>query len=111
MATKIKNIGVDVSVKPEDECSDNNCPFHNDLKIRGNIFEGIIVSDKMDGSIVVEMRYLHKLKKYNVYERRKTKICAHIPQCLSAKKGDKVKIAECKPISKTKNFVLIDKLN
>ncbi|RLG14106.1 MAG: 30S ribosomal protein S17 [Candidatus Nanohalarchaeota archaeon] len=107
----MKNIGLEVNVKPKEECHDSNCPFHSTLKIRGNVFEGVVVSDKMDKTAVVEMRYLHKLKKYKVYERRKTKLYAHIPECLSAKKGDLVKIAECRPISKTKKFVLIDILN
>ena len=109
--TNIKNIGLKVNTKPKEECYDKNCPFHGNLKIRGNIFEGFVVSDKMDKTVVVEMKYLHKLKKYRVYERRKTKLYAHIPECLSAKKGNKVKISECRPISKTKKFVIIDILN
>ncbi|MCK5039589.1 MAG: 30S ribosomal protein S17 [Candidatus Aenigmarchaeota archaeon] len=108
--TGAKNIGVKVSVKPKEECSDDNCPFHNTVKIRGNIFEGIVVSDKMDKTVVVEINYLHKLKKYKAYERRKTKLYVHVPECLDAKKGEKVKIGECRPLSKTKKFVLIDKL-
>jgi small subunit ribosomal protein S17 len=33
---------------------------------------------------------------------------AHNPPCINAKEGDVVKIAECRPLSKTKKFVVIE---
>jgi len=38
-----------------------------------------------------------------------SRITAHNPPCIGAKTGDKVKIAECRPISKTKSFVVVEK--
>ena len=38
-----------------------------------------------------------------------SRITAHNPPCLDAQRGDKVKIAECRPLSKTKNFVVVEK--
>ncbi|MCK4969892.1 MAG: 30S ribosomal protein S17, partial [Thermoplasmata archaeon] len=35
------------------------------------------------------------------------KYSAHNPPCLSAKEGDNVTIAECRPLSKTVNFVVV----
>ncbi|HER54639.1 MAG TPA: 30S ribosomal protein S17, partial [Candidatus Bathyarchaeota archaeon] len=35
---------------------------------------------------------------------------AHCPPCLDVKAGDKVRLAECRPISKTVGFVVIEKL-
>ena len=35
---------------------------------------------------------------------------AHIPDGMDVKEGDKVIIKECRPISKTKNFVIIERV-
>ena len=50
------------------------------------------------------------IKEMTKWEKRKTKITVHIPECIDIKKQDKVKIGECRPISKTKKFVIIDKI-
>lgn len=105
---KIRDIGYDIK-PPEDVCNDDKCPFHGTLPIRGKILKGIVVSDRMQRSIVVRVDYLHYVKKYERYEKRKSRITAHNPSCINAKKGNKVKIAECRPLSKTKSFVVIEK--
>jgi small subunit ribosomal protein S17 len=51
-----------------------------------------------------------KIAKYERYEKRRSKIHAHNPSCLDAKAGDRVKIAECRPISKTKSYVVVEVL-
>ena len=108
MAKKARDIGIDVQ-PPEGECDDENCPFHGTLPVRGQILEGVVVSDKMPKTVVVERTYLRKIAKYERYEKRKSKIQAHNPPCIAAKVGDFVKIAECRPLSKTKSFVVIEK--
>ena len=107
---KFRDIGYVVK-PPEKECEEPDCPFHGTLPVRGKILEGIVVSDKMQRTVVIERNYLHFLPKYERYERRRTRISAHNPACLNVKKGDKVKIAECRPLSKTKNFVVIEKMS
>ena len=102
-----KNIGLNVPV-PEKECNDVNCPFHGNLPVRGQVITGKVVSDRMQGSVVVSRDYLHYVKKYKRYEKRSSKLHAHNPPCLGAKVGDTVKIAECRPISKTKTFVVVE---
>jgi len=106
---KVRDIGYDVK-PPEQECNDPKCPFHGTLPVRGKILEGKVVSAKMQGSIVVERNYLHYLPKYERYERRHSRISAHSPPCMEVKKGNIVKIAECRPLSKTKHFVVIEKV-
>jgi small subunit ribosomal protein S17 len=101
------NIGLNVSV-PEKECDDVNCPFHGTLPVRGQVITGKVVSDKMRGSVVVARDYLHFVKKYKRYEKRSSKLHAHNPPCIGAKVGDNVKIAECRPLSKTKTFVVVE---
>ncbi|UUX91732.1 30S ribosomal protein S17 [Methanoplanus endosymbiosus] len=102
-----KNTGLNVAV-PEKECNDVNCPFHGTLPVRGQVITGKVVSDKMQGSVVIARDYLHYVKKYKRYEKRSSKIHAHNPSCLGVKVGDTVKIAECRPISKTKKFVVVE---
>ena len=41
---------------------------------------------------------------------QKTRVHAFNPLCINAKEGDTVKIIECRPLSKTKNFVVIEKI-
>jgi small subunit ribosomal protein S17 len=102
-----KNIGINVKI-PEKECDDVNCPFHGTLPVRGQVITGKIVSDRMQGTCVVARDYLHYVKKYKRYEKRSSKLHAHNPDCVGAKVGDSVKIAECRPISKTKKFVVVE---
>ncbi|RLG15634.1 MAG: 30S ribosomal protein S17 [Candidatus Nanohalarchaeota archaeon] len=106
---KIKNIGIPTKNKPKEECSDKNCPFHGSLKVRGRTFLGTIISEKMDSSVIVSWSYTTSLPKYERLMRNNSKIAAHIPPCIHAKKGDKVLISECRPLSKKKSFVVIEK--
>ncbi len=105
-----RNIGLEVK-PPEQECSDKNCPFHGVLSVRGQVLEGVVVSDKMNKTVVVQHEYLKYISKYERYERRRSKIHAHNPPCINAEVGDFVKIAECRPISKTKAFVVVEKVD
>ncbi len=104
----MRDIGINVR-KPEKECEDVDCPFHGTLPVRGQILEGEVVSDKAPKTVVVQRIYLKKIPKYERYEKRRSKIHAHNPPCINAKVGDVVKIAECRPLSKTKSFVVIEK--
>lgn len=103
----VKDIGIDVKL-PERECDDEKCPFHGHLKVRGKILEGVVVSAKAPKTVIVKRDYLHYIPKYERYERRRSRIAAYNPECLNAKEGDVVKIAECRPLSKTKAFVVIE---
>lgn len=96
--------------KPKKTCEDINCPFHGTLSLRGHTLEGIVVSDKMEKTIIVRRDYLNYVPKYRRYERRRANVAAHNPPCLEIKAGDKVKLAECRPVSKTVAFVVIEKL-
>jgi small subunit ribosomal protein S17 len=106
--SEMRDIGLNVKV-PEKECDDINCPFHGTLPVRGQILEGEVVSDKAPKTVVVLRSYLKKIAKYERYEKRQSKIHAHNPPCINAKVGDIVKIAECRPLSKTKSFVVVEK--
>ena len=94
---------------PSATCDDVNCPFHGTLSVRGKVMDGIVVSDRMQKSVVVRIEYVDYYPKYERYARKSSRITAHNPPCIDARNGDKVKIAECRPLSKTKNFVVVDK--
>lgn len=96
--------------KPKKTCNDTNCPFHGTLSIRGHTLEGVVISDKMDKTIVVRRDYLNYVPKFKRYERRHSHIPAHNPPCINVKEGNLVKIAECRSISKTVSFVVVEKL-
>lgn len=95
---------------PSRECSDPCCPFHGHLKVRGIILTGTVYKKRMNRTIVVRREYLHYVRKYKRYEKRRSNIPAHLPDCIDVREGDKVKIAECRPISKTVSFVVVEKL-
>ena len=77
------------------------------FSIRGRVFVGTVISAKMQKTVTVEWERKHYLKKYERYEKRRTKLKAHNPMCINAKEGDRVVIAECRPLSKTKKFIII----
>ena len=90
-------------------CNDPNCPFHGSLSLRGRVLEGVVSKAKMNKTVIVKRDYLHYVSKYKRYERRRSHIPAHNPPCINASDNDRVKIAECRPISKTVSFVVIEK--
>jgi small subunit ribosomal protein S17 len=110
MKQNTRNIGIEVE-KPKKSCSDDKCPFHGTLPVRGKVFVGKVVTDKSAKTVIVRWDFSHYNSKYQVYERRHSKVAAYKPECIDAKKGDTVKIAECRPLSKTKKFVVVEKVN
>lgn len=101
------NIGLDIK-EPKKECSDKHCPFHNGLKIRGREFIGEVIRVNRQKTVMVEWPRSYYLPKYERYEKRRTRLSAHLPDCFDIKIGDSVRIVECRPISKTKNFVVVE---
>lgn len=68
---------------------------------------GVVVSNSMDKTIVVAVERLVKHSFYKKYIKRTTKFKAHdnSNQC---QVGDKVKIVETRPLSKTKRWRLVE---
>ncbi len=87
-------------------CDDKNCPVHGTLKTRGAELVGTIVSDKASKTAIVEREYTKFNYKYERSLRKRSRIPAHNPECMSAKLGDTVKMAESRKLSKTKAFVI-----
>jgi small subunit ribosomal protein S17 len=106
---KTRNIGIKAE-PPKNTCKDIKCPWHGRLSLRGRIFTGKVVSDKASKTVIVRWDYHSFIPKYERYERRHSKVVAYNPECIDAKKGDIVRISECRPLSKTKKFVVIEKV-
>ncbi len=104
-----RNIGLNVAT-PTEICTDIHCPFHGQLPVRGQTINGIVVSDKRKGTISVKKEFMHYVSKYERYEKRTSLYSAHAPPCLHIKVGDNVRIAECRPLSKTITFVAVEKI-
>jgi len=64
---------------------------------------GLVVSDKMDKTVVVEVKRLVPHPLYHKIVRRRVKIKAHDAQN-SCQVGDKVLIEETRPISRDKHW-------
>ena len=71
------------------------------------VMQGVVVSDKMDKSVVVlvERRVMHPLNKKFI--KRSSKFAAH-DETNKHKVGDRVWIEECRPISKRKSWVVLE---
>ena len=92
------------------KCNDQKCHFHGYTSVRGRSLTGTVISTKMRKTVIIEFDRLFYLKKYERYEKRRTRLKAHNPECINAKDGDVVEVMECRPLSKTKNFMIIRKL-
>jgi len=68
---------------------------------------GRIVSNKMDKSVTVMIERQIKHPLYGKYIKRSTKVRAHDEEN-SCNEGDKVIIAECRPLSKSKSWRVIE---
>jgi small subunit ribosomal protein S17 len=69
--------------------------------------EGRVISNKMQKTVTVliERQVQHSL--YGKYARRSTKVHAH-DEAGECREGDLVRIVECRPLSKTKSFKVVE---
>lgn len=72
------------------------------------ILEGKVVSTKMMKTVVVEVERVFRHPIYKKVIKRHKKYKAHNEK-FQLEKGDQVRIQECRPISKDKHFVVIEK--
>jgi small subunit ribosomal protein S17 len=70
------------------------------------ILQGVVVSDKMDKTVTVQVERRFKHPLYKKFIRRSKKYAAHDENNV-VKIGDMVKIRECRPISKRKTWEVV----
>ncbi len=102
-----RNIGIPITV-PKKKCNDKHCPFHGILSVRGKLFEGKVVSAKAKNTIVLQKESLVYFSKFKRYARSKNTIHAYKPSCIDVEEGDSVLTAECRPVSKSVSFVVVE---
>ncbi len=73
-------------------------------------FKGKVVSTKMKNTVVVEVEHETRHPLYKKTVKRTKNFVAHV-EGLELTEGEYVNIAETKPISKTKHFLVIGKTN
>ena len=74
------------------------------------VLRGVVVSDSMDKTVVVEVSRVktHPLygKKFATHQRYKAHDAENV-----YKKGDEVEMSSCRPYSKDKKFIVVNKIN
>lgn len=89
-------------------CMDKQCPHHGSVRTHGRTFVGTVIEAKMQKTATVEWPRTRYIQKYERTATERSRVKAHNPSCIEAKKGDIVKIQECRPLSKTKTFVIVE---
>ncbi|MDH5830127.1 30S ribosomal protein S17 [Luteimonas sp. M1R5S18] len=79
----------------------------NNSEKKQNTVQGRVVSDKMDKTVTVLVERNVKHALYGKYIRRSTKLHAHDADN-AAKEGDIVRLVEVAPMSKTKNWRVVE---
>lgn len=78
----------------------------NTLAIRGKTLVGTVTKYKAAKTVTVEWERTLKDKKYERTLKQKNKVQAHVPENVELKEGDMVEISECRPVSKSKKFIV-----
>ena len=74
---------------------------------RGRVFYGTVVK-KFNRRAVVEFERTVKVRKYERFMRKKTRLHSRIPAGVEVNVGDYVKVQECRPLSKITHSVVIE---
>ena len=101
------NIGLKVNA-PKRECEDIHCPFHGNLSIRGKLFDGKVTGSKARQTITLQKESAVYFSKFKRYASGKSTIHAHVPGCIDVESGNHVLTAECRPISKSVSYVVVE---
>ena len=104
-----RNIGISVKKSTKSPINgEKNNPFNGSLSIRGKLFEGVVIQAKGKRTVTLQKESPIYFTKFRRYGRSKNRIHAHVPSNLDVKEGDRVVAAECRPISKSVSFVVVE---
>ena len=68
----------------------------------------MVLSTKMNRTVIIRRDYLHYIKKYNRFEKRHNNLACHLsPAFARTRIGDIVTVGQCRPLSKTVKFNVI----
>ena len=77
---------------------------------RGRVFEGVVVK-KFPKRIVISQERTVRVKKYERFRKTNSKIHARLPESLDVNLGDRVRVQECRPLSKIIHHIVIEKVD
>ena len=80
------------------------------IPVRGQTFVGTVTSAKRQKTVRVAWDWKQYIPKYERYAQKRSVVHAHVPDDISVKESEMVKIKETRPISKTKHFIVIEKV-
>ena len=73
------------------------------------MLEGRVSSVGMLKTITLERNNVRYMQKYERFEKRTSILSAHLPSCIGeVNVGDSVKVMECRPLSKTVSFCVVE---
>ena len=107
--TKNKQVlGFEVKADLEDNKHyDKKCPFTGSLSVKNELLRGKVVKRDMNRSATIEWTKIKSVPKYERFELVRNKLRVHNPPVINAQIGDLVIAARTRPLSKTKNHVII----
>lgn len=103
-----RNIGIGTRRPPGPACDDHNCPHHGRLSVRGKLFDGRVTGAKARQTATLQKDMPIYFAKFKRYARGKSTIHAHVPKCVEVEAGDSVLAAECRPLSKSVSYVIVE---
>jgi small subunit ribosomal protein S17 len=92
---------------PKNACTDGNCPFHGSVNVKKETFKGTVIKRDSTHTATIEWFRPRLVPKYERYEIRRSRMRVHNPACVDAQIGDSVFVAKTRPLSKTKNAVVL----
>jgi len=93
---------------PKKSCTDQKCPFHGQINVKKVLITGTVIKKDLNHSATIEWSRPYYIHKYERYEMRKSRLRVHNPPCLNAQIEDQVIVAKTRPLSKTKNHIIIN---
>lgn len=105
---RTRNAGIGVEPPTKSDCDDQNCPYHGNLSVRGKLFDGRVTGSKARRTATLQKDVPIYFAKFKRYARGKSTIHAHVPACMDVESGDSVLAAECRPISKSVSYVVVE---
>ena len=98
-------LGIKSPQKPEQY--DKKCPFYGELVVKKETLVGTIIKKDTNRSATIELKRSKYVPKYERYEVRRFTLRVHNPTSINAQIGQKVLVAKTRPLSKTKNHVIL----
>ena len=92
---------------PAKECTNKKCPFHGEITVKPELFQGRVIRKDINRSATMEWSTSFYVAKYERFETRRSRMRVHNPACVDADIGQEVLAAKTKPLSKTKHHVII----